>query len=193
MSDADIPHAHQTSELRGADSTARRRAVKSPEAICVTRCSVSEDSTGSLVSGGPELESETVDDTAGRLVPARRGIPVGLVVGEYRVLVPSQSLIQALDLNQAKNGSVVAIIVCVAVILLVLKFISSLVVRLVLSVVFAALGVVVYSQRASLVDCAEKISASVSADAATTAAEGVSCTFFGRDVKISLDNPVSPG
>ena len=107
--------------------------------------------------------------------------------------MPTQSLVQALDLNQAKNGSLVAIIVCVAVILLVLKFISSLVVRLVLSVVFAVLGVVVYSQRASLVDCAEKITASVSGETVTPAANAVSCTFFGRDVTISLDNPLPTG
>jgi hypothetical protein len=107
--------------------------------------------------------------------------------------VPTQSLVQALDLNQAKNGSLVAIIVCVAVILLVLKFISSLVVRLVMSVVFAVLGVVVYSQRASLVDCAEKITASVSSDASAPVVDGVSCTFFGRDVTISLDNPLPAG
>ena len=107
--------------------------------------------------------------------------------------MPNQTLIQALNLNQAKNGSIVAIIVCVAVILLVLKFISSLVVRLVLSIVFAVLGVVVYSQRASLVDCAEKITASVSEGSAGTAGSAISCTFFGRDVTISLDNPVPTG
>ncbi len=90
-----------------------------------------------------------------------------------------------------------AIIVCVAVILLVLKFISSLVVRLVMSVVFAALGVVVYSQRASLVDCAEKITSSVSDSVSDGAAisgnSAVSCTFFGRDVTISLDNSAPAG
>lgn len=107
--------------------------------------------------------------------------------------MPNQTLIQALDLNQAKNGSIVAIIVCVAAILLVLKFISSLVVRLVLSIVFAVLGVVVYSQRASLVDCAEKITSSVSEGSAGTAESAISCTFFGRDVTISLDNPVPAG
>ena len=86
-----------------------------------------------------------------------------------------------------------AIIVCVAIILLVLKFISSLVVRLVLSVVFAALDVVVYSQRTSLVDCAEKITSSVADSADTSTADAVTCTFFGRDVSISLDNPIPAG
>ena len=107
--------------------------------------------------------------------------------------MPNQTLIQALDLNQAKNGSIVAIVVCVALILLVLKFISSLVVRLVLSIVFAVLGVVVYSQRASLVDCAEKIRSSVSEGSAGSDGSGVSCTFFGRDVSITLNGSVRGG
>lgn len=104
--------------------------------------------------------------------------------------MPDLSLIQALDLNQAKNGSLVGIVVCVAVILLVLRFISSLVVRLVLSVLFAALGVMIYSQRASLVDCADKVSNAVSTDGV---AGEVSCTFFGRDVTISLNSPSPAG
>lgn len=104
--------------------------------------------------------------------------------------MPDQTFLQALNLSQAKNGSIIAIIVCVAVILLIVRFISSMVVRLVLSVVFAALGVGIYSQRASLLDCAEKVSNSVSVDAAAT---GVTCTFFGRDVTISLDAPPTGG
>lgn len=104
--------------------------------------------------------------------------------------MPDQTFLQALNLSQARNGSVVAIIVCVAVILLVVKFISSIVVRLVLSVLFAALGVAIYSQRASLVDCAERVSNSVTED---TTDPSVTCTFFGRDVTISLDPEPSPG
>ena len=104
--------------------------------------------------------------------------------------MPDFSLIHALDLNQAKNGSIVGIVVCVAVILLILRFISSLVVRLVLSLIFGALGVVIYSQRAGLVDCAEKVTNAVSA---ADPAGKVSCTFFGRDVTISLESPTSTG
>ena len=101
----------------------------------------------------------------------------------------AQTLVQALNLNQAKNGSIIAIAACAVLVLLVLKFISSLVVRIVLSVVFAALGVVVYSQRASLVDCADKLTASTSAPSAGS----VTCTFFGRDVKIDLGSSVDLG
>ena len=101
----------------------------------------------------------------------------------------AQTLVQALNLNQAKNGSIIAIAACAVLVLLVLKFISSLVVRLVLSIVFAALGVVVYSQRASLVDCADKLTASASAPSSGS----VTCTFFGRDVKIDLGSNVDLG
>lgn len=118
--------------------------------------------------------------------------------GEYGRKVPDFSLVQALDLNQAKNGSIVGIVVCVAVILLILRFISSLVVRLVLSIVFATLGVVIYSQRASLVDCADKVANAVSTDGVAGSVTGVvtnkvSCTFFGRDVTISLNSPTPAG
>jgi hypothetical protein len=44
-----------------------------------------------------------------------------------------------------------------------------------------------------LVDCAEKITASVSGETVAPAANAVSCTFFGRDVTISLDNPLPAG
>jgi len=105
----------------------------------------------------------------------------------------TQTLAQALNLDQAKNGSIIAIIVCVALVLLVLKFVSSLMIRLAMSIVFAAFGVVVYSQRASLVDCAKKVSDQVSTREITGAAQAddvkvyVTCRFFGRDVSINLD------
>lgn len=101
-----------------------------------------------------------------------------------------QTFLQALNLSEAKNGSIVAIVVCVALVLLIVKFISSMVVRLVLSVVFAALGIVIYTQRASLVDCADRVKGSVTADAPQQA---VTCTFFGRDVTISLDSAPTGG
>lgn len=100
-------------------------------------------------------------------------------------VVSGDSFIQALNLNQAKNGSIIAIAACVVLVLLVLKFISSLVVRLVLSVVLAALGVVVYTQRASLIDCADKITASASGESTGS----VTCSFFGKDVNIDLSSP----
>lgn len=103
-----------------------------------------------------------------------------------------QSIVQALDLGQVENGSLIAIGVCVVIVLLVLKFISSLVVRLVMSLIFAGLGIALYSQRASVVDCAnqlrEEASVAVAPDAAPSAGDGaVTCTFFGQDVTIDLN------
>jgi hypothetical protein len=104
-----------------------------------------------------------------------------------------QSIVQALDLGQVENGSLIAIGVCVVIVLLVLKFISSLVVRLVMSVIFAGLGVALFSQRSSVVDCAnqlrEEASVSVSEEATpTTDTDGtITCTFFGQDVTIDLN------
>jgi hypothetical protein len=104
-----------------------------------------------------------------------------------------QSIVQALDLGQVENGSLIAVGVCVVIVLLVLKFISSLVVRLVMSVIFAGLGVALFSQRSSVVDCAnqlrEEASVSVSEEATpTTDTDGtITCTFFGQDVTIDLN------
>lgn len=104
-----------------------------------------------------------------------------------------QSIVQALDLGQVENGSLIAIGVCVVIVLLVLKFISSLVVRLVMSIVFAGLGVALFSQRASVVDCAKQlrdeatVSVSVDAVPAPGGDGAVTCTFFGQDVTIDLN------
>ncbi|MEY3641712.1 MAG: hypothetical protein RLZZ199_1517, partial [Actinomycetota bacterium] len=57
------PHAHQTRELRGANRTACSRASWLPDTTSEVKCMTSGDSPGSLVSGGPELDSEMFDDT----------------------------------------------------------------------------------------------------------------------------------
>lgn len=101
-----------------------------------------------------------------------------------------QTFLQALNLSQAKNGSIVAIVVCIAVVILIIRFISSIVVRIVLSVLFAGLGVGIYSQRVSLLDCADRVADSVATEGAPDA---VTCTFFGRDVTISLDSSPTEG
>ena len=59
--------------------------------------------------------------------------------------------------------------------------------------IFAGLGIALYSQRASVVDCAnqlrEEASVSVSTEAApASGGDGeVTCTFFGQDVTIDLN------
>jgi large-conductance mechanosensitive channel len=92
-----------------------------------------------------------------------------------------QSIASSLTVDQAKNGSLIAIAVCVILLLVILKFISSVVTKIILTLVLTLIGGVAYSQRASLADCAEKISQEVQGNAG---AESVNCTFFGQDISI---------
>ena len=92
-----------------------------------------------------------------------------------------QSITSSLTVDQAKNGSLIAIAVCVILLLGILKFISSVVTKIILTLVLTLIGGVAYSQRASLADCAEKISQEVQGN---TSAESVNCTFFGQDISI---------
>ena len=109
---------------------------------------------------------------------------------EYCTYMDVQAISQALNLNQVENGSVIAIIACVLLILVILKFVSSVITRIIMSIVFAGLGIGIYSQRASVVDCVKKITdqvtesqvAGVNGQADLTA----SCTFFGKEVTISV-------
>jgi large-conductance mechanosensitive channel len=92
-----------------------------------------------------------------------------------------QSITSSLTIDHAKNGSLIAIAVCVILLLVVLKFISSVVTKIILTIILTLIGGVVYSQRASVADCAEKISQQVQGN---TGAVSVDCTFFGQDISI---------
>jgi len=66
--------------------------------------------------------------------------------------------------------------------LIAMKVISSVVGKIVSLVVFVAIALAGYSQRASIIDCASK----VQVQATATASVNTQCTFFGRiiDVKV---------
>jgi hypothetical protein len=82
-----------------------------------------------------------------------------------------------LDVDSAKNiasgMSVGSIVVAVAALWLV----KNMLLRMVSVVLLLALGIASYSQRANIVDCAEKVRA-------TAGTQVVSCTFFGQTVEI---------
>jgi uncharacterized membrane protein len=82
-----------------------------------------------------------------------------------------------LDVDAAKNiasgMSVGSIVVAVVALLLV----KNMLMRLVSVVLLLALGIASYSQRANIVDCAEKVRAAAGTQV-------VSCTFFGQTVEI---------
>lgn len=103
-----------------------------------------------------------------------------------------QAISQALNLNQVENGSVIAIVTCVLLILMILKFVSSVITRIIMSIVFAGLGIGIYSQRASVVDCVKKVTDQVTTDQVVDGNDAnnltASCTFFGKEVTISIPN-----
>lgn len=82
-----------------------------------------------------------------------------------------------LDVDSAKNiasgMSVGSIVVAVAALWLV----KNMLMRMVSVVLLLALGIASYSQRANIVECAEKVRA-------TAGTQVVSCTFFGQTVEI---------
>lgn len=81
----------------------------------------------------------------------------------------------ALTLGQAKTIAVVVVLVLIAGAVISAWLMKQLIQKLMLIVVLAALAVVVWSQRSSLDDCADRVR-----DAGRTA----TCSFFGRDVTI---------
>ena len=92
-----------------------------------------------------------------------------------------QSITSSLSVDQAKNVSLIAIAVCVVLLLLILKFISSVVTKIIFTIILTLVGGAAYSQRASLADCAQKISQEVQENAGATS---VTCTFFGQDINL---------
>ncbi len=82
-----------------------------------------------------------------------------------------------LDIESAKNiangMSVGAVVVAVAALWLV----KNMLMRVLSVVLLLALGIASYSQRANIVDCAEKVQA-------TAGTQAVACTFFGQTVEI---------
>lgn len=88
----------------------------------------------------------------------------------------------ALTLGQAKTIAVV-----VAVVLLGLAVVSAWLMKTIaqkaaLAVILGLLAVLVWSQRAALQECADKVRAEAAADLSQV---DTTCSFFGRDVTIS--------
>lgn len=85
-----------------------------------------------------------------------------------------------IDVETAKNASLIALGSSIFLVLLVLKFVKSLVTKLILIVVLGAVGFLSFTQRDAVTACAEKVSAQIEAGETT----GIECTFFGRTVRV---------
>ena len=94
-----------------------------------------------------------------------------------------------LNADLAKNLSVGAIVSSVVVFLIVLKFASSLVTKLLLIGICCAVGYVGFTQRDSLNACIEV----VTAQAASGQSVKTTCKLLGQDVRVQLPSLPSQG
>ena len=94
-----------------------------------------------------------------------------------------------LSADLAKNISVGAIVVSVVTLLIVLKFASSLITKLLLVGVCCAVGYVGFTQRDNLNACIEV----VTAQAASGEPIEMTCKLLGQDVRVQLPSLPSQG
>jgi hypothetical protein len=66
-----------------------------------------------------------------------------------------------------------------------MKVVSSIIGKVISLVIFIAIALAGYSQRAQVIDCAN----SVKAQATATTSVDTTCTFFGQDVKVTVPQP----
>jgi hypothetical protein len=94
-----------------------------------------------------------------------------------------------LSADLAKNLSVGAIVVSVVTLLIVLKFASSLITKLLLVGVCCAVGYIGFTQRDNLNACIEV----VTAQAASGEPIELTCKLLGQDVRVQLPSLPSQG
>ena len=89
----------------------------------------------------------------------------------------------ALSLQAARNGAIIAVIVFVALAIASAWLMKSIAQKVALVLVLGLLAVLVWSQRASLDDCAKRVRSDRAASA-TGEERDTSCTFLGQDITI---------
>lgn len=88
----------------------------------------------------------------------------------------------ALDVETAKSALLGAVGISIFALLLVLKFVKSVVMKLLLMILIALVGVLAFNQREALTTCINKVKAQEQAGLTID----TTCEFFGRNVPISL-------
>jgi hypothetical protein len=97
-------------------------------------------------------------------------------VGTYRARM------LALTLQAARNGAIIAVVVFVALAIASAWLMKSIAQKVALVVVLGLLAVLVWTQRASLDDCAKRVKANRAAG--TAVGTDTTCTFLGQDINI---------
>lgn len=90
--------------------------------------------------------------------------------------------LSSFDAQSARDMSLIAMVVGVLGVLLVLKFVSSVVSKLLLSAVFAGVIWLGFTQRDSLSACIAEIQTRVEQGDTSD----ITCSFFGRDVSVEI-------
>lgn len=93
--------------------------------------------------------------------------------------------IAAIDPSLLENSALGVTVGSVVVALVLLKIVSSVVGKMVSTVVMVALALGGWSQRAEISDCVDKVKAEATAGSTLEA----TCTFFGRDVTLKVPIP----
>jgi len=95
------------------------------------------------------------------------------------------SLWASTDIQSLKNLAMGLSGASIIIGLVLMKVVSSIVGKIISLIVFLAIALAGYSQRAQVIDCAN----SVKAQATATAAVDTTCTFFGQEIKVSIPQP----
>ena len=95
------------------------------------------------------------------------------------------SLWASTDIETLKNLALGLSGASIIVGLVLMKVVSSIIGKIVSLVIFVAIALAGYSQRAQVIDCAN----SVKAQASATASVDTTCTFFGQDIKVKVPQP----
>ncbi|MEI6198984.1 MAG: hypothetical protein WCP83_03505 [Actinomycetota bacterium] len=95
------------------------------------------------------------------------------------------SLWASTDIQTLKNIALGLSGASIIVGLILMKVVSSIVGKVVSLVIFVAIALAGYSQRAQIIDCAN----SVKSQATATASVNTTCTFFGQDITVKVPQP----
>jgi len=92
------------------------------------------------------------------------------------------SLWASTDIETLKNLALGLSGASIVVGLILMKVVSSIIGKIISLVIFVAIALAGYSQRAQVIDCAN----SVKAQATASASVNTTCTFFGQEVKVKV-------
>ena len=86
-----------------------------------------------------------------------------------------------LEFDTVRNGALIAIAVVVVLAVVAAWIVKAIVGKLVVIALLGALAAVVWSQRESLVECADRVGTTLQSGAV----DDTTCTFLGRDVTVT--------